>query len=240
MATSTQCYENPPTLNSTCGAGNVEALGGFKTYVTGPADSKHAILLVSDVFGFEAPKLRKLADKVGAAGFLVVVPDFLYGDPFDLTNPQFNREAWIALHTPGKGYEDAKLVIQGLKGRGVSAIGAAGFCWGAVVVSKVAATEDIQAAVLLHPGRITVEEISQVKVPMAILGAEIDQSFPSEQVKQYEEILSTKCKVDSFGKVYPGVAHGWTVRYNEEEEFAVKSAEEAHEDMLNWFIKHVK
>ncbi|KAK6930038.1 Dienelactone hydrolase [Dillenia turbinata] len=183
---------------------------------------------------------RKLADKVGAAGFLVVVPDFLYGDPADFTNPQFNLEGWLALHTLEKGYEDAKLVIQALKSKGLSAIGAAGFCWGALVVAKIAVSEDIQAAVLLHPGYITVEEISQVKVPMAILGAEIDQSFPPELVKQYEEILSTKCKVDSFGRVYPGVAHGWTMRYNEEDEFSVKSAEEAHEDMLNWFTKYVK
>ncbi|KAK6930040.1 hypothetical protein RJ641_004134 [Dillenia turbinata] len=63
MATSTQCYENPPALDSTCGAGNVDELGGFKTYVTGPTDSKLAIVLVSDVFacsftGFEAPRLR--------------------------------------------------------------------------------------------------------------------------------------------------------------------------------------
>ncbi|KAK6930044.1 Dienelactone hydrolase [Dillenia turbinata] len=178
---------------------------------------------------------RKLADKVGAAGFLVVVPDFLYGDPADFANPQFNLEGWLALHTLENGYEDAKLVIQALKSKGLSAIGAA-----ALVVAKVAVSEDIQAAVLLHPGYITVEEISQVKVPMAILGAEIDQAFPPKLVKQYEEILSTKCKVDSFGKDYPGVAHGWTMRYNKKDEFSVKSAEEAHEDKLNWFTKYVK
>ena len=45
---------------------------------------------------------------------------------------------------------------------------------------------------------------------------------------------------DSFVKIYPGVAHGWTVRYNVEDESAVKSAEEAHLDMLNWFTKYVK
>ena len=41
-------------------------------------------------------------------------------------------------------------------------------------------------------------------------------------------------------KIFPGVAHGWTVRYNVDDEAAVKNAEEAHQDMLNWFIKHVK
>lgn len=41
-------------------------------------------------------------------------------------------------------------------------------------------------------------------------------------------------------KIFPKVAHGWTVRYNVEDEGAVKCAEEAHGDMLGWFAKHVK
>ena len=45
---------------------------------------------------------------------------------------------------------------------------------------------------------------------------------------------------DSFVKIFPGVAHGWTVRYNVDDESAVKSAEESHLDMLNWFTKYVK
>lgn len=47
-------------------------------------------------------------------------------------------------------------------------------------------------------------------------------------------------QIESFVKLYPGVSHGWTVRYNVDDEAAVKSAEEAHQDMLNWFTKHVK
>jgi hypothetical protein len=47
-------------------------------------------------------------------------------------------------------------------------------------------------------------------------------------------------QLDSFVKIFPGVAHGWTMRYSVEDESAVKSAEEAHLDMLNWFTKHVK
>ncbi|CAL5438909.1 unnamed protein product [Camellia sinensis] len=49
LATS-QCFENPPSLSSTCGSGNLQEIGGHKTYVTGPQDSRLAILLISDVF----------------------------------------------------------------------------------------------------------------------------------------------------------------------------------------------
>ncbi|XVE81517.1 hypothetical protein DITRI_Ditri15bG0070800 [Diplodiscus trichospermus] len=238
---SSQCFENPPSKSTACGAGSVQEVGGLSTYVTGSPDSKRALLLVSDAFGYEAPNLRKLADKVAAAGYFVAVPDFFYGDPADLSNPQFDREAWFKAHNTEKGFEDAKPVIAALKSKGMYAIGAVGFCWGGMVVVKLASSDDIQAVVVLHPGRITEDEIKKVKVPVAILGAEIDQYSPPEQLKQLGELLSTKSdQFDSFVKIFPGVAHGWTVRYNVEDESAVKIAEEAHEDMLNWFVKYVK
>ncbi|KAK7359702.1 hypothetical protein VNO77_01665 [Canavalia gladiata] len=241
---SSQCFENPPNLNSGIhGAGTVQEIGGLNSYVTGSPDSKLALILVSDVFGYEAPNLRKLADKVAAAGFLVVVPDLLYGDYIvDFNDPQFDRQAWRKAHAPDKASEDTKPLIAALKSKGVKAIGAAGFCWGGVVVVKLAIAigNDIQATVILHPGSITDNELNEVTVPIAILGAEIDNFFPPEKLKQIEQMLSLKSEFESFVKLYPGVTHGWTVRYNVDDEAAVKSAEEAHQDMLNWFIKHVK
>lgn len=42
---------------------------------------------------------RKIADKIAAAGFLVVVPDFFYGDPvIDLNDPNFDVNWWIKVH----------------------------------------------------------------------------------------------------------------------------------------------
>ncbi|KAM4116142.1 hypothetical protein ACJW30_02G028400 [Castanea mollissima] len=238
---SSQCFENAPTLSSTCGAGTVQEFGGLQTYVTGSPHSKLAILLLSDGFGYEAPNFRKLADKVAAAGFFVVVPDFFHGDPVtDLNDPKFDQDTWMKAHNTDEGFEDAKPVIEALKSKGFSAIGAAGFCWGAMVLVKLASSTDLQAAVLLHPGRITEDEINNVKIPISILGAEIDHSSPPERMKQFGKNLSEKSEFDSFVKIYPGVAHGWTVRYNVEDESAVKSAEEAHLDMLNWFTKYVK
>ncbi|KAG0480444.1 hypothetical protein HPP92_011302 [Vanilla planifolia] len=204
-----QCCENPPELSASSGEGSVvESLGGLKAYITGSTDSKAAILFVSDVFGFEAPNLRKLADKIAAAGFYVVVPDFLNGDPFD--PEKVTISTWLVDHGTDKAFEDAKLIVAALKGKGFSAVGAAGACWGAN------------------------------KAHLAVLGAEIDQVTPPEVVKQFEEILSSKSEIDSFVKIFPGVAHGWTVRYDPNDEAAVKKAEEAHQDLLHWFVKHLK
>lgn len=48
---SRHCLENPPTFNSTYGAGLVKDIGGLKAYVSGHFRSRLAILLVSDVYG---------------------------------------------------------------------------------------------------------------------------------------------------------------------------------------------
>ncbi|KAI6683839.1 hypothetical protein NL676_029752 [Syzygium grande] len=79
-----------------------------------------------------------------------------------------------------------------------------------------------------------------VKVPIAVLGAEIDHMSPPALIKQFEEVLAAKSEVDEFVKIFPKVSHGWTVRYKVEDKAAVKSAEEAHLDMIQWFVKFVK
>ncbi|KAL6978488.1 carboxymethylenebutenolidase [Sarracenia purpurea var. burkii] len=237
-----QCCENPPALISSCYAsGSVLELGGLKAYVTGPYTSKIAIILISDVFGYEAPNLRALADKVGAAGgFYVVVPDFFYGDPYSPDNSEKPLQIWIQSHGTDKGFEDAKPVIAALKDKGISTIGAAGLCWGAKVVVELAKSDLIKAAVLLHPSLVTVDDIKEVKAPIAILGAETDSISPPELLKQFEEVISSKAELKGYVKIFPGVAHGWTVRYNTEDEKAVLSAEEAHKNTIDWFIEYVK
>ncbi|PSR94798.1 Endo-1,3 like [Actinidia chinensis var. chinensis] len=235
-----QCCENPPTLTTSCGLGSVLQIGGLKSYVTGPPHSNLAILLISDVFGYEAPNLRKLADKVASAGFYVVVPDFFNGDYFDPANAEWPLELWVQSHGTDKGFEEAKQVVAALESNGVSAIGAAGFCWGAKVVVELSKFDYIQAAVLLHPALVKIDDFKEVKVPIAVLGAELDQISPPALLKQFNVVLSSKPEVKSYVKIFPGVKHGWSIRYRVDRQMEAKSAEEAHQEMLNWFTELVK
>ena len=47
-------------------------------------------------------------------------------------------------------------------------------------------------------------------------------------------------QIKSHVKIFPKVSHGWTVRYDVSDEAAVKAAEEAHQDMLQWILNYVK
>lgn len=234
------CYSNPAILNASSGVGHVINIGGLNSYVTGSPLSILAILLVSDIFGFKTPLLRKLADKVAASGYYVVVPDFFNGDPFDPKNVKRPTTVWLKDHEPEKGFEAAKPVIEALKSNGASVIGAAGFCWGGKTVVDLGKSKHVRASVLLHPTFVTVEDISDVRIPIAILGGQNDTVTPPKLIKQFEQVLNTKPKVDSYVKIFPNVSHGWTLRYDQKDPKAVKAAYKAHQIMIDWFDKHLK
>ncbi|XP_051208107.1 endo-1,3;1,4-beta-D-glucanase [Lolium perenne] len=238
---SPQCCANPPSLNPAGGEGKVvDSFGGIKAYVAGAQESKAAVVLIADVFGFEAPILRKIADKVASSGYFVVVPDLLHGDPYVPEDADRTIQVWLKEHNPIKAFELAKPVIAALKEQGVSSVGAAGYCWGAKVVAELAKANEIQAAVMSHPSFVTVDDIKEVKCPIAVLGAEIDRTSPPELVKQFEQVLSSNSEIGSFVKIFPGVSHGWAVRYDSDDAAAVKNAEEALKDMTDWFNKNLK
>ncbi|KAH7863301.1 hypothetical protein Vadar_015929 [Vaccinium darrowii] len=128
-----------------------------------------------------------------------------------------------------KGFEDAKPVIAALKSKGFSTIGAAGSYWGAKLVVELGKSDYIQAAL-----RITVSFL-ELKAPIAILGAEDDIYSPPELLKTFEDVISYRAELNGYVEIFPGTSHGWAVRYNVEDEKAVKCAEEAHQNMLDWF-----
>ncbi|PNX77716.1 endo-1,3-1,4-beta-D-glucanase-like protein, partial [Trifolium pratense] len=138
-----------------------------------------------------------------------------------------------------EAFEDTKPVIEALKHKGVLSIGAASFCWGAKVVVELAKSRLIQAAVLLHPSFITLDDIKGISIPIAVLGAEIDKYCPPELLKQFEQILTAELGDECYVKLFPEVLHGWTIRYNIEDAMAAKAADKSHRILLEWFAKHI-
>uniref|UniRef100_A0A0E0HE61 Dienelactone hydrolase domain-containing protein n=1 Tax=Oryza nivara TaxID=4536 RepID=A0A0E0HE61_ORYNI len=143
------CLENPPNMTENTGgeAGEVvHDYGGLECYVTGPRRSGgRAVILVSDYYGFRAPKLRKIADKVAyQLGCYVVVPDLLFGDPYT-DDPARPFEEWIKTHSPVEAAENTKPLIAALKKDGTSTVGVGGYCWGGKVAVEISKTEETKA-----------------------------------------------------------------------------------------------
>lgn len=232
MATEACCTPAPPATPEY--VGKEETLGGTRAYITGPPSASAAVILVCDIFGSDAPLLRKLADKVAAVGYFVVVPDVLQGDPFAGSFAAGDFAPWAAKHPPtGAALEIARSMVELVKDKGIGAVGAAGFCWGAKVVACLGKEKDVRAVVQLHPSFVDVSDYEEVVVPIAVLAA------PTDGVDKYEELLASRTEVKSFVKIFPDVRHGWTVRYEEADENAVEKANEAHQLMLDWFAKYL-
>ncbi|KAM7466990.1 hypothetical protein LguiB_014552 [Lonicera macranthoides] len=205
---------------------------------------------IVELRGYEAPNLRKIADKVGAAGFYAVVPDFFLGDPFLPENAERPTLTWLKDHAQSPSplplatlfshLPLPKLELQGLRFFVLELHYDFLETEAEKIVVELAKHAYVQAAVILDPSFVTVEDINGVKVPILMLGAATDHRSPPEVLKQFEEALKAKSEVDFFVKIFPGVAHGWSLRYKEGDEHIVKCVKEAHQDMLDWFIKYLK
>ncbi|XP_028184787.1 endo-1,3;1,4-beta-D-glucanase-like [Glycine soja] len=113
-----ECCSNPPVLNPNAGAGHVEKLGGLNSYLSGSPNSI-AIFLISDIYGYEAPNLRNIVDKVVAVGYYVIVPDFFHGDPYNPENASRSTPIWLKDHGRDKGSEATESIIEALKSKGM-------------------------------------------------------------------------------------------------------------------------
>lgn len=228
------CKPAPPAVDNA--SGKEEEFAGLSSYVTGSPSSTAVVLFVTDVFGYKAPLLRKLADKVAEAGYFVVVPDFFRGDPLVLLagpNPYAGGPAWLAKHPPSEAVPDVKKVVEELQSKGKSSVGLAGFCWGAKVGALVGKDHTFKAIVQLHPSKVEPSDYEEIKPAIAVLAS------PTDNAEIAEPILAAHNDIDSFVKVFPNVKHGWTCRYDENDPVAVADAEEAHKDMLDWYAKHL-
>ncbi|KAI4157905.1 MAG: hypothetical protein LQ342_007910 [Letrouitia transgressa] len=138
--------------------GREDTIGGLQTYISEPTtgSKKKSIIFITDVFGWQFPNVRLLADEYAKAGFYTYIPDFLNGDslPHDfLQNIEPPLKVQETLDVAGKAKNTAVVaatlgtwlpthregvsrpLIDGFVNTvrmtpGTDKIGAIGFCWG--------------------------------------------------------------------------------------------------------------
>ncbi|KAG6547877.1 hypothetical protein Mapa_010697 [Marchantia paleacea] len=234
----------PPPRSTYEGSGVQENWDGVDIYASGSPTSSSAIVFICDIYGYEVPQTRNLADKLGATGHYVVVPDFFNKEYFHSPNPENLYEglpAWLERHP--QAIERASKVIDILLSKGVKKVGVMGNCWGAkITISLLFGDKGASAAVMNHPSFLTHDEMKAVKVPLAILAAGIDFITPPELAKEFAEILTKNPEIGdkSYVKIFEGVEHGWTTRYDTDDKTARQRAEEAHKEAITFFSKHLQ
>jgi dienelactone hydrolase len=181
-------------------------------------------LLYTVVFCWEG-RLKGICDHYASQGYYVIMPDVMRGD--SMSKPENQGENQAAFFGKWGKYDetDSKTLFEHIANKGITEIGAIGFCYGAWLMFKMSAHGfPLKAGASCHPsikledmmGGSTKELARAVNCPMSIASAGDDPA----NVKEGGEvtlILQEKFPA-SQARTYPAMAHGWVTRGDVAEE----------------------
>ena len=146
------------TIATSTPAGREDTVGGLPTYVAEPqsGSTTQSIVFISDIFGWQLPNVRLLADEYAKAGFYCYIPDLHSGDSLpnsllqNIEPPTQKQETlsivdkvksaaivpatlgpWLIRHREAISQPIISGFIDTVRHiPGTTKVGAIGFCWG--------------------------------------------------------------------------------------------------------------
>uniref|UniRef100_A0A8C5M483 Carboxymethylenebutenolidase homolog n=1 Tax=Leptobrachium leishanense TaxID=445787 RepID=A0A8C5M483_9ANUR len=216
----------------------------IKAYVCKPHSSTDkAIIVVQDIFGWELPNTRFMADLLSAHGYITICPDFFVGqEAWKPTGDWSTFPEWLKSRQATKVNQEVAVVLKYLKEQCfIKQIGIIGFCWGGIVTHHVMLTHpEIKAGVSFYGIIRDEDDRYDLKNPTLFIFAENDLVIPLEQVNILHERLKEHAKVNFEVKVFPKQTHGFVHRKKEDINPEDKPyIEEARKDMIDWLKKYI-
>ncbi|XP_068160551.1 carboxymethylenebutenolidase homolog [Antennarius striatus] len=236
-----------------CNIGDVMDYGGLgqevqvehlKVYVVKPSSaSDKAIIVIHDVFGWELPNTRYIADMLAANGYVAVCPDFFVGkEPWSPSGDWSIFWEWVKDRKQTEMNKEVDAVLRFLKEQcGAKRIGVVGFCWGGIATHYISLQyPEIKAGVSNYGIISDREDKYALKSPTLFIFAGNDDFVPLDTVSNLEASLKQKCTVDYQVKIFPGQTHGFVHRKREDiNAYDKASIMEARADLLNWLKKYM-
>nr|XP_057915866.1 carboxymethylenebutenolidase homolog [Doryrhamphus excisus]XP_057915867.1 carboxymethylenebutenolidase homolog [Doryrhamphus excisus]XP_057915868.1 carboxymethylenebutenolidase homolog [Doryrhamphus excisus]XP_057915869.1 carboxymethylenebutenolidase homolog [Doryrhamphus excisus] len=216
----------------------------FKAYVAKPSTvSEKAVVVIHDIFGWQLPNTRYMADMLAANGYTAVCPDFFLGkEPWSPSRDWSTFMAWIEDKKSTNINKEVDALLRFLvKHCGAKRIGMVGFCWGGSATHHIALHyPEVSAGVSFYGIIEEGEDKYDLKSPTLFIFAENDNFIPLDQVSRLEAKLEEKCNVDYQVKVFPGQSHGFAHRKREDiNPMDEPRIQEARTDMINWLNKYI-
>ncbi|XP_042664549.1 carboxymethylenebutenolidase homolog [Centrocercus urophasianus] len=226
------------------GRGQEVQVEHIKAYVSKPSTSTDkAVIVIHDVFGWELPNTRYIADMLTTNGYVAILPDFFVGqEPWKPSYDPAIFYEWVKFRDPSKIDKEVDVVMKYLKKHcDAKSIGVVGFCWGGIAVQHLMLKNPhLRTGVSLYGVIKLFDDKSSFLHPTLFIFAEKDEVIPLEQVKELEQKLKENTKVDYEVKIYPGQTHGFVHRKKESINPQDKPyIEEGRRDMINWLNKYM-
>ncbi|XP_068437943.1 carboxymethylenebutenolidase homolog [Clinocottus analis] len=226
------------------GLGQEVQIEHTKAYVVKPsAASDKAIIVIQDIFGWQLPNTRYIADMLAENGYIAVCPDFYIGkEPWRPSDDWSTFQEWLDDRKPTAINKEVDAVLRFLKEQcWAKHIGVVGFCWGGIATHYLALQyPEVKAGVSVYGIIREKEDVYELKVPTLFIFGEKDEIIPLDQVSVLEAKLKEKCTADYQVKIFPGQTHGFVHRRREDINPTDKpSILEARTDLLNWLNKYM-
>ncbi|KAL7806322.1 Alpha/Beta hydrolase protein [Trichoderma gracile] len=245
---SAACCNIPPVVSEGyTPKGSYEEVGGYKTYVTGPADATKAIVVIFDIFGYFDQTVQGadiLAYSNDHQKYKVFMPDWFKGKPCpieyyppDTEEKQKALGAFFGEFPPPKIAGLVPAYVDAVKAHSpsVSKLAILGYCWGGKVAALAvkAPTNAFSAAAAAHPAMVDPADAEGLTVPFALLASKDENP---EDVKKFEEKLQVPKHVETFGDQI----HGWMAARSDLKNERVKAEyERGYKTLLEFFGKHL-
>ena len=193
-----------------------------------------AVLFYMDAFGLR-PQLAEMAERIAAAGFVVLVPNVLYRhgraplvDVVNLMRPENRAHMFdqlgpmMASLTPELAMRDIEAYVDYLTAQpsvAAGPIGTTGYCMGGALSLRAAGQlpDRVAAAASFHGGRLATDAADsphrladRISAELYLGHADADHSMPAEQIELLEHSLDA-AGVTYGSEVYRGAVHGFTM-----------------------------
>jgi len=246
--------------------GKVETIDNLQTYVAAPKDGSKAksIVFLSDIFGWEFPNVRLLADNYAKEGFYCYIPDFFQGDSLpveflDTVEPPLKKREnltladkavstakvgttlgpWLLKHREAVAKPLISSFISTLrKDSSTGKIGAIGFCWGGRY-AILASHGEVDAAVACHPSLVAVPaDFEGISKPLSLAVGTEDSLLDQKTVGSIQDLFGV-LKVDHELRIYEDQVHGFALRSDWSSEKDKKAMDESEKQGKEWFAKYL-
>jgi carboxymethylenebutenolidase len=190
--------------------------GRFRGYLAVPASGRGpGIVLCQEIFGINA-YIREVADAYAQEGYVVLAPDLFWRlEPnveLGYTPEDWERAFdFFKRFDIDKGIEDIGIAVAALKKRPecTGKVGAIGFCLGGKLAYLTACRVPVDASVCYYGVGIegSLDESKNIKCPMVMHFAELDQFSSMEAFKQIQAHFKSRPEIEIY--LYHGVDHAF-------------------------------